>query len=238
MDETKTPVTLDLLRTLHRIHRQLSDLRAQLARGPRLIQARQAQLQQKESRLAQLQAENKTLRLAVDEKQLQLREGEQKIRRYQTQLNEAKTNPEYQALLEQIKALQMANSVLEDEILEAMEKVDQFKLYLDQAQVDLAIAKTELEKTIQEIQSQEPILQAEIQRVEAELADHERFLSNDIREIYNRLLRQRGEEALAPVEEEFCGGCHQHVPINMISQIKMNQVVFCKSCGRLLYMPE
>ncbi|HOM18713.1 MAG TPA: C4-type zinc ribbon domain-containing protein, partial [Thermoguttaceae bacterium] len=74
--------------------------------------------------------------------------------------------------------------------------------------------------------------------VEAELTQQEQLLSDDIREIYHRLLRQRGDEALAPVEGESCGGCHQQVPINMISQIKLNQVVFCKSCGRLLYLPE
>lgn len=238
MNPAQTPVTLDVLRTLHRMHRQLADLRERLARGPRLIQARQAHVQRMEQHLAQLQAEAKALRIAVDEKQLQLRESEEKVRRYQRQLNEAKSNPEYQALLEQIKAVRMAISVLEDEILEGLEKVDQFRLTLDQAQADLALAKAEAEKTIQEIQNQQPTLQAEIQRIETELAQQEQLLSSEIREVYQRLLRQRGEEALAPVEGQSCGGCHQQVPINMISQIKLNQVVFCKSCGRLLYLPE
>ncbi|MCS7306114.1 MAG: C4-type zinc ribbon domain-containing protein [Thermoguttaceae bacterium] len=238
MDTSQSPVTLDLLRTLHRIHRQLADLRERLARGPRLIQARQAHVQRLAERLAQLQAEARAHRMAVDEKQLQLREGEEKVKRYQRQLNEAKTNAEYQALLEQIKAVKMANSVLEDEILEGLEKLDQFKLSLDQAQADLAVAKAELEKLRQDVQNQQPILEAEIRRVEAELAQQEKFLSEDIRDIYYRLLRQRGEQALAPVEGQSCGGCHQQVPINMISKIKLNEVVFCKSCGRLLYLPE
>jgi len=238
MNPTQTPVTLDLLRTLHRIHRQLADLRGRVARGPRLIQARQAHVQRLEERLAQLQAEAKALRMALDQKQLQLREGEEKVQRYQRQLNEAKSNAEYQALQEQIKAVKMANSVLEDEILEGLEKIDQFRLTLDQAQADLALAKVESGKILEEIQNQQPALQAEIQRLEAELAQQEQLLSDDIREIYQRLLRQRGDEALAPVEGESCGGCHQQVPINMISQIKLNQVVFCKSCGRLLYLPE
>lgn len=237
MNPTQTS-TLDVLRTLHRIHRQLVDLRERLARGPRLLQARQAHVQRMEDRLAQFHAEAKALRMVLDQKQLQLREGEERVQRYQRQLNEAKSNAEYQALQEQIKAVQMANSVLEDEILETMEKIDQFKLTVDQAQADLALAKVELEKTIQEVQNQQPTLQADIQRVEAELTQQEQLLSDDIREIYHRLLRQRGDEALAPVEGESCGGCHQQVPINMISQIKLNQVVFCKSCGRLLYLPE
>jgi predicted nucleic acid-binding Zn-ribbon protein len=238
MSSTPTPVTLDVLRTLHRIHRQLADLRERMARGPRLIQARQAHVQRLSDRLAQLQAEAKALRMAVDQKQLQLREGEEKIQRFQRQLNEAKSNAEYQALLEQIKAVKMANSVLEDEILEGLEKIDQFRLTLDQAQADLAVAKAELEKLRQEIQQQQPTLEAEIQRVETELAQQEKLLSDEIREVYHRLLRQRGEQALAPVEGESCGGCHQQVPINMISKIKLNEVVFCKSCGRLLYLPE
>jgi predicted nucleic acid-binding Zn-ribbon protein len=43
---------------------------------------------------------------------------------------------------------------------------------------------------------------------------------------------------MAPINDEFCGGCNQHVPLNMVSQVMLSQPVFCKSCGRLLYLPE
>ena len=44
--------------------------------------------------------------------------------------------------------------------------------------------------------------------------------------------------ALAAVENEYCSGCHQHVPLNVCAEIMLSHPMFCKSCGRLLYMPE
>ena len=85
---------------------------------------------------------------------------------------------------------------------------------------------------------QEPALQADIARLEAELQQSEATLPDDIRELYRRIVRQKGEDALAVVENQCCGGCNQQVPLNMLSQIMLGQPVFCKTCGRLLYLPE
>ncbi len=235
---TDANVSIDLLRTLHRIHRQLTDLTDRLARIPRIAQARRANVQRLEKELGELHVQSKALRMAADEKQLQLKEGEEKIRKYQRQLNEAKSNAEYQALREQIAAVEMANSVLEDEILEAMDKVDQFKLKLDQAEADFGVAKAEAEKSVAQVESQEPALRADIDRLERELREHEAALTGEFRDLYTRLVRQKGEDALAPLEGEYCGGCNQHVPLNNCNKIRLNQPVFCKACGRLLYLPE
>ncbi len=65
------------------------------------------------------------LKVAIDGKQLQLQGGEENVQKRRRQLREAKDNREYQALLEQIAADEMANSVLADEILETMERFDE-----------------------------------------------------------------------------------------------------------------
>ena len=58
------------------------------------------------------------------------------------------------------------------------------------------------------------------------------------RDLYRRVTRQKGEDALAAVQGEFCGGCNQHVPVNLINELMLNRPAICKSCGRLLYLPE
>ena len=47
-----------------------------------------------------------------------------------------------------------------------------------------------------------------------------------------------GAEALAPVEGECCGGCSQTLTPQTINALRLDKPVFCKSCGRLLYLPE
>ena len=79
--------------------------------------------------------------MAADQKQLQLKAGEEKIKDLKRKLNAAASNREYQILKEQIAADEMANSVLEDEILEALEKIDQFQAKIAEAEAALAAAR-------------------------------------------------------------------------------------------------
>jgi uncharacterized protein len=229
---------ISVLRTLHRIHRQLTDLREQLDRGPKQIRAGEANIQHCEDVLAQTKADSKTLRMAADAKQLQLKSGEDKVRDLKRKLNAASNNREYQAFLEQIAADEMTNSVLADEILEQFEKVDAFKTNIADAEAALAGAKQRVAELRGEVAEKEPRLNGEVARLEAELQEAEATLPPDICEMYRRGVRQKGEDALAAVENQYCSGCNQQVPLNILNQIMLGKPVFCKTCGRLLYMPE
>jgi predicted nucleic acid-binding Zn-ribbon protein len=52
------------------------------------------------------------------------------------------------------------------------------------------------------------------------------------------VVRQRGEDALAEIENGYCSGCHQNVPLNTQAAIMLERPMFCKTCGRMLYLPE
>ena len=235
---TPSNVAVEVLRTLHRIHRQLTDLRDRLNRGPRLIKAHEANVAKQEAALAQAQADTKALRVATDAKQLQFKTNENKAKELRVKLNAAQSNREYQLLKEQIAADEMANSVLADEILEAMEKVDVLHAAAKEAAAIVAKGKEDLAKTTKEIQTQEPSLRADLQAKEQELQKYEADLPGDIRDAYQRVVRLRGEDALAPMRDQFCGGCNQQVTLNNYNALRLNRPVFCKSCGRLMYIPE
>jgi predicted nucleic acid-binding Zn-ribbon protein len=238
MPSTPTNIGTTVLRTLHRLHRQQSDLTERLDRGPKQIRAAEANVQHRETLLAQTKAEAKALRMAADNQQLQLRSNEEKVKDLRRKLNGATSNREYQALLEQIAADEMAKSVLEDEILEAMEKADAFHANIVEAEAILNAARQKADQVREEVTNQQEPLQADLARVQAELRETEATLPADIREMYARIVRQKGEDALAMVENQYCGGCNQQIQLNMLNKVMLGQPVFCKTCGRLLYLPE
>ena len=237
MPEPQT-VSTEILRTLHRIHRQLSDLKERLDRCPKRARASEANVAHRESLLAATRKEEKELRMALDQRQLQLKTSEGKVKELQIKLNTAQSNREYQALLEQIQAAEMANSVLADEILEDLDKIDEHKKKISQTESDLAAARKKVEDVGGEVAEREPLLRADIARLEAELKQSESALPAEVREPYKRVVNHLGEDALAPVENQCCGGCNQQIPLNLCNKIMTNQPVFCKSCGRMLYMTE
>lgn len=226
------------LRTLHRIHRQLADLDGQLAAGPRLVAATAGRVAAAEARRTAAQDDVKKARMSVDQKQLQLKSAEAKIRDLEGKRNACKTNREYQTLGEQIAADTMANQVLEDEILEVLERLDVLKAAVPAAEAEVAAAAKALAEAQAKVAAETGRLEAEVVRVRAELDTVERELEGDVREKYERVVKSKGVDGLAPLDGRSCGGCCQQVTSDMAAAIGLGRMVVCRSCGRLLYHPE
>ncbi len=178
------------------------------------------------------------MRKNIDQKQLQMKSNEQKLKELDTKLNQAASNREYQILKDQIAADKMANSVLEDEIIELMDQTDAFQPKIAEAE---GLLKTTRDKAVaarQAVEVQAASIQADIVRLETELKHCEADLPDEIRETYQRLVEKRGEEALAEVVDGACGGCCQQIPVNVEASVRLQQPSFCRTCGRLLYVAE
>jgi hypothetical protein len=52
----------------------------------------------------------------------------------------------------------------------------------------------------------------------------------------DRATEGRGRPAIN--EKRGHGGCNQQVPLNLCNQVMLGQPAGCKTCGRLLYLPE
>jgi predicted nucleic acid-binding Zn-ribbon protein len=231
-------VTANALRELHRIHKQLTDLRGRVERGPKQIAGSEATVRRMQLEVEQLKEAYQKARVISDDKQLQLKHREGKIEDLQNKLNQASSNKEYQAFKDQIAADLQANLVLQDEILEALEKIDELEAKVAAAQAGYAHASEEAAKVKHRVESEQAGLEAELVRVQAELKVAETNLPADLKANYDRVAKVRGEEALAEVDGEVCGGCYQMLTPNMMNELYLSQAVFCKSCGALLYLPE
>jgi predicted nucleic acid-binding Zn-ribbon protein len=229
---------IEALRTLHRIHRQIADLQERLQRGPKQIKGAEAIVKKNEADLQASKDVFKAAKMSSDEKQLQLKQREAKLLELKGKLNQASSNREYQLLKDQIAADEQASSVLADEILESLERLDVLQAAIKEAEAALAKSKEEEAKVRQRVGEQQQQLEAELGRYSAELAAEEARLVGDFKENYLRLSKTRGVDALAAVEGESCGGCYQTLTAQIIDQLRLNRPVFCKSCGRLLYLPE
>jgi len=232
------PTLTETLRTLHRIHRQHADLKDRLSRGPRQIQVAELTVKKSETDLTQAKDAYKQFKMASDDKQLQLKHREAKLADVQAKLNMAQSNKEYQLLKDQMAADKQANSVLADEILEALEKIDQLQAAVKTAEASLAKSKDELGNVRKRVSDQQQGLESELARVRGELTAAEDQLDGDFKDNYLRLSKSMGEDSLAAVDAECCGGCSQTLTAQTMNLLKLDKPVFCKSCGRLIYLPE
>ncbi len=231
-------ITAATLRTLHRLHLQLTDLRDRLRRGPRQITIREENVAARQVDLETARETEKQVRLLADRKQLDLKSSEQRLVDWGLKLNSCSSNKEFQALKEQIAAAEMANSVLSDEILEAFERIDQLGEKVRQAESTVEMTQKELDKVRSRIDAAADSIRGDIERLAADLQQAESSLPSDFRTDYNRVIHAKGADGLAEAEESVCTGCGQKITTNMQSELLLSKPVFCKSCGRLLYLPE
>ncbi|MFK8115293.1 MAG: zinc ribbon domain-containing protein [Rubripirellula sp.] len=238
MSKIKIEIKAEVLRTLHRIHRQLTDLRSQIDRGPRQIKAGEGMIVKAASDRDVAKEAVKQATLASDEKQLQLKTREMNIEALAAKLNTAASNREFSTLKEQIAADQQANSVLSDEIFEALEHLDVLQEAVNQAEAELKKQEQEQTARIAEVEAKQITLKSELDRVESELLEAEKGIPASVMGDYRRLIGARGEEALAPVDANSCGGCYQTLTTQYIEELRMSNLVRCSNCDAFLYMPE
>jgi predicted nucleic acid-binding Zn-ribbon protein len=216
----------------------LTDLRDQLETGPRRVAARTKLVEAAEARLAAVNDEVRRAKIAADQKQLQLKSSEAKIIDLEAKLNACKTNREYQTLRDQIAADRMATKVLEDEILEALERVDATRGQVPAADAELTTARRGLADAKADVDAKTAALTSEVERVNRDLEAAEHELPEDSRDVYRRVVKSKGADGMAVVDGQSCGGCSQQITGNMVAELSMGRVVACRSCGRLLYLAK
>jgi predicted nucleic acid-binding Zn-ribbon protein len=231
-------ITADTLRTLHRLHVQLADLRDRLARGPRQIAIRQQNVAARQVDLEKVREAQKQSRLKADRQQLDLKASEQRLVDWGMKLNTCSSNKEFQTLKEQIAAAEMANSVLADEILESLERIDAMGEKVREAEAAVKATEDELAKVKADIENTAETIRGDITRLEDELAVAERTLPAEFRGDYDRVVKLKGADGMSEAEDGVCIGCGQKITPNMQNELLMHRPTFCKACGRLLYLPE
>jgi predicted nucleic acid-binding Zn-ribbon protein len=228
-------ISADLLQRLHRIYRQRNDLQGQIDRCPRQIAAGESQVQKCHQAVADAIDATKRTKMAADQKQLQLKERENRLDNLQGKLNAASSNREYDLLKEQIAADKQANSVLSDEILELLERIDQLEIDRSARQAEVVDRVAEHEAMVKAVNERLESLKGDLAQVEAERVEAEALVPAGAKQEYERLVAARGEDALAPVDGDTCGGCYQMLTTQIVNRIRLSQLVRCPACNAFLY---
>lgn len=232
------PVVDSTVRRLHEILLLAADIRGQIERAPKQLKAAQMALQAAKDAVQGCKDSIKKSRMEADRKQLQQRQYETKLYEWQGKLNAAANNREYQAVKDQIAADTQANSVLSDEIFEILEGIDSLQIKLADLERICKMTEEDSGKAESRIAERMVVLKRDLERVEGELKGAESALPEDFAAIYHPLVKTRGEEAFAPLDERSCGGCNTGLPPRIIDQLRMGNPVACSSCGRWIYRPE
>jgi len=174
------------------------------------------------------------------EKESELSETQEKIRKMKARISDLKTNKEYQAYQKEIEGCEKEITAIEDVILQLMEEID--AVSKEQKAKEAAV-----NAEIQKIDAFKAELDAEVVKNERELAllKQERAgtvarIDPDVYKTYMRILLDSGDGvAVTTARDELCSGCDMNIPPQLYVEIRKNQELLqCPQCRRILYVPE
>lgn len=231
---------------LQRVENRLRAVKTKLTRCRRNVIFQENQLRTLQSGLETKEEEIKLTRIQVDRLELELKIRDERIQKLRNQLNLARTNKEYSALLTELNTEKADDSKLETQVLELMRNIetDTADCVTIKAQIDEQRGK--LEKARAESDAKAVDLEKEIAEVQTEWDAAAKDIPKASLDFFNRVAETYDGEAMAVVEgyeeksDSFnCGGCFMGVPAEVINVLSANdEIVRCSNCTRILYLPE
>lgn len=226
------------LQILHRLLLELEEADRQLEQGPRRIRRQQEVVAKREAEIEAARAEVKRLKVLADQKTVQLKATEANIAKLQLALNQASSNREFDALRDQIEADRMANSVLEDEILEMLEQIDAAQEAVEAAIRAKEAAEEEARQLQQRLEADRPALESRRHELQERIAEAEVVIPADLKGEYRRLVNAYRAGALVAVKRGACQNCYTSISPQLRMELKAGKVRLCYSCGRVMYLED
>ncbi len=159
----------------------------------------------------------------------------EKIRKFELQQFEVKTNKEYQALLHEIALLKEKRSHVEGEIIELMEQEESSAQELKEFEARIAREEAEAAEEKRNLEEQLEQGKRDMAVVSEKKASLLSRLSVPVRSRYERVSGGKGGLAVAAVRHRACGACFSNLPPQTVNEIRKGlQVITCETCGRLL----
>ena len=230
---------IDVLKRLQSLKNKINELEASQERRKRDVQKKKDQIENKKALAEKKHEEKIAVQKEIDRKELDLKANEGEITKYNVQLNSIKTNKEYSALVSEIGSKKADMSILEDEILNTMSRLEAANQGYEKATEDLRNEEENLKDLIESVDMEIKEADIEIERIKNDQKKYIDSLDEYSLKHYNRLSNIKGGKAVVPVIGNVCGGCFMNITTQTLNALMSGKdLVFCQSCSRILYLDE
>jgi predicted nucleic acid-binding Zn-ribbon protein len=226
---------LELLYELQIYDIKIDDVRKKVDQAPLLIEEKNEVLFVKKAVVDATRQHFVEMSSLKKEKEALLDSKEKAINKYVLELNTVKSNNVYKALLLEIEKSKADKTVVEDEILELMDRIDGEAVKVKVSEDELKMIENKIKNDIREIELSAKKLEEEIIKIEKEREDHKLKIDKSVLLHYERLRKGRSGQGIALIDQDSCSGCGMALRPQLINQAQKGlDLVFCDNCSRIL----
>jgi len=229
------PVLQSLIR-YQELSLELTRLNARLAEFPVQIKAIDAEIDAASVALSTARAAASDHQKERRRLEGELQDLEAKLKKYNGQLMQVKTNDEYKAMQHEIAGVKDKVGGVEERILVLMEDAESGDRRIKDEEKALDGGKKEADARKAVVREEESRVKQDAERLMALQGEARAALSNEILDLFNRIAQGRNGVALARARDERCQECNVRLRPHLFQEIKRNdQIIQCDSCRRILY---
>jgi predicted nucleic acid-binding Zn-ribbon protein len=227
---------LEILYELQGYDTKILKIRTEIENAPDLVEEKKRDLENKKALAEEEKKNYVSLNSLKKEKEALLDSKEKAIAKHSMELNTVKANDVYKTLLLEIEKAKADKSVIEDDILELMEKIDAESSSVKKTESGLKEYEQKINAEIAEISASSKKFAEEITGIEKEREEHKSKVSPKILEQYERIREGRDGQGIALIDGGACGGCAMVLRPQLINQAqKCVELVYCDNCSRILF---
>ena len=230
---------LKALEELQKVDIKIRDLAAEAEQHP-------ARLKQIEQERNQAKAALDTTRGRLADNERARRQNEQllalekeKVRKWESRLNELKTPREYAALARELDIAKKTNQTAGEEITRLAGEYAAVKKQVEADELQLMEKESVVEREGAAIQGELDAVKARVAELEVERKRLVEQCDKSLVSKYERIRKQRGGVAVVPVVAGTCKGCQRNIPPQMANNlITATEIMSCPNCHRFIYAAE
>ncbi|HEY2031749.1 MAG TPA: C4-type zinc ribbon domain-containing protein, partial [Myxococcales bacterium] len=227
---------LKSLEELQKVDLQIRDLNSEAEKHP--------------ARLKQIEADRTQAKTALDASRGKLADNErarrqneqllqlekEKVRKWESRLNELKTPREYAALARELDIAKKTNQTADEELKKLSAEYIELKRQVENAETALTEKDAVTAREGEEIKTALAGVQEKLRALEEERGRLLKDVEPSLVSKYERIRKQRGGLAVVPVVLGTCKGCQRNIPPQMANNLIMAQeIMTCPNCHRFIY---
>lgn len=223
---------------LQDLDQKIGSLEKELERIPKEQALARERLANDEAALAKAKSDLQQNEIATKNVDLDRKTRKDTIEKLKTQQFETKKNEEYTKLGEEVKRYEGLVDELETQELELMEKSDQCRASIDDANAALAKTQGLVDEEIAELDARAATRREEVSTLKEQRTTAAAEVEEDLLSDYERLYKKREGNAVCKVSpERICSSCHVQVISSTFAAAKSGETIAeCDNCGSLLYL--
>jgi uncharacterized protein len=217
---------------IRRVQALLAETPAKLAAIARELEAFEATLAEEDG---QLQAVQKAYREQERETQVVLAQ----IRKSNERLATVKTNKEYQSILKEIDDLGRKNSLIEDDMLAFLDRIEAAEGAVKRKKAQVQALRLAADRQKDEIDRDNQQLTVRLTDLAQAGREAAQAVDPVLLERFRRVQEQVKQGAVAPVIDAVCQGCHLNIPWQLFNELhRFDELTFCPHCRRIIFCQE